>query len=382
MNQGAISKAFLTIALVLTWSLTAHAVIIEHTRSQPLVDTDWLVEFNDIPQFNPALGTLNSVQIIFSSRMESDMLVDNDADEAIITTGTVFVDLTAAFTGLGLQLVNRPEDSTGTLLLAADDSSPPPGSDTPGDGGPDEADVTGLNGVDSSVLNPIVMAPFIGVGNLTVAMEALAGFSVSGGGGNVDVVIDTGAQADVTVVYDYDTEVGPECGDGTIDPGEECGEPGLACDPEFYCVNCTCQDLIPVELLYLHADPIAGGIEITWATATEIDNAGFNILRSEDENGEYIQINQALIPAEGGPSWGAEYSYEDNDVQTGTTYWYKLEDVDILGAGDLHGPVSATLQGFCGAMPSRTTDPFTAFGFMLIMMFPVLGSLFLRRLKN
>jgi hypothetical protein len=31
-----------------------------------------------------------------------------------------------------------------------------------------------------------------------------------------------------------------ECGDGGVDPGEECGEPGLSCADGLTCVGCTC----------------------------------------------------------------------------------------------------------------------------------------------
>jgi len=77
-------------------------------------------------------------------------------------------------------------------------------------------------------------------------------------------------------------------------------------------------------------------------TGSELDNLGFNLLRSEAEEGPYSKINESLIPGEGDQSWGAMYSYTDTDVENGTTYWYQLEDVDIYGVSTLHGPVSAT----------------------------------------
>ena len=39
---------------------------------------------------------------------------------------------------------------------------------------------------------------------------------------------------------------------------------------------------------------------------------------------------------------GASYSYIDDTVANGITYYYKLEDVDIYGTSTFHGPVSAT----------------------------------------
>ena len=97
-----------------------------------------------------------------------------------------------------------------------------------------------------------------------------------------------------------------------------------------------------IELEYLDAVGQDGAVLIAWGTASEVDTEGFNILRSTEEDGEYAQINDVLIPAEGGLLSGADYEYVDNDAENGTTYWYKLEDVDIHGVGTLHGPVSAT----------------------------------------
>ena len=79
----------------------------------------------------------------------------------------------------------------------------------------------------------------------------------------------------------------------------------------------------------------------TWSTESEIDNAGFNLYRSESENGEYKKINDSLIPAEGSYIQGASYKFIDKDVKNRKTYYYKLEDIDLSGKSTMHGPVSA-----------------------------------------
>ncbi len=140
------------------------------------------------------------------------------------------------------------------------------------------------------------------------------------------------------------------CGDGYIDPGEICGEPGLdACPPSApICLNCVdCG--IPVELLSFTAEGTGSIVTLIWETAAEIDSAGFNILRSGSEDGVYTKINDVLIPAQGGPTQGAFYTYVDTGVAAGNTYWYKLQDVDITGESHIHDPVpSATVTaGSC-----------------------------------
>jgi hypothetical protein len=97
-----------------------------------------------------------------------------------------------------------------------------------------------------------------------------------------------------------------------------------------------------IELSSFTASPSSRTVHITWSTASEIDNAGFNIYRAEAEDGEYIKINLSLIPAKGSSIQGAAYEFTDADVNNLKTYWYKLEDIDLNGISTLHGPVSAT----------------------------------------
>ena len=68
---------------------------------------------------------------------------------------------------------------------------------------------------------------------------------------------------------------------------------------------------------------------------------GFNIYRA-DADGEYVKINAEIIPAKGTSANGAAYQFVDNGVQNRKTYWYKLEDINLKGNSNVHGPVSAT----------------------------------------
>jgi hypothetical protein len=97
-----------------------------------------------------------------------------------------------------------------------------------------------------------------------------------------------------------------------------------------------------IELSRLEAIGLDRRVKIEWETETELDNAGFNIWRSEEEDGEYIRINPYFIPSQGEAGFGAAYIYTDYDVQNGKTYYYKLEDVDINGNSTFHGPATAT----------------------------------------
>jgi hypothetical protein len=191
------------------------------------------------------------------------------------------------------------------------------------------------------------------------------------------------------------TEVqAPVCGDGIADPGEICGEPGLeaGCPVEAPicqdCIDCG----IPVELLDFQA--IGGGsiVTLAWETAAEIDTAGFNLLRSDSQDGEYGKINAVLIPAKGGPTQGATYSYIDNDVLNGVTYWYRLEDVDIAGESLLHDPVGSVTPagGSCAAgstaeasaIGRAPTAGSRLFNSIAVVLVPIGAVLILRRRRR
>jgi hypothetical protein len=97
-----------------------------------------------------------------------------------------------------------------------------------------------------------------------------------------------------------------------------------------------------ITLASFTAEAGADHVTLAWETGTEVDNAGFNLWRSEAADGPYTRLNETLIPAEGDAVSGASYTFTDADVVKGVTYYYKLEDVDIHGVSTFHGLVSAT----------------------------------------
>ena len=74
------------------------------------------------------------------------------------------------------------------------------------------------------------------------------------------------------------------------------------------CINAAECDDAPtlIQLSDLSVTPLNSRVRISWTTAAEIDNAGFNIYRAA-EGGGYVKINASLIPAEGSPTVGASY---------------------------------------------------------------------------
>ncbi|KHD06176.1 hypothetical protein PN36_20645 [Candidatus Thiomargarita nelsonii] len=86
------------------------------------------------------------------------------------------------------------------------------------------------------------------------------------------------------------------------------------------------------------------GINVTWETASEVDNAGFFIWRGQLKPGKtecsldlniYAEVKriEPFIQAQG---TGASYSYFDNQVASGNSYCYALEDIDLADKSTFH----------------------------------------------
>jgi hypothetical protein len=102
----------------------------------------------------------------------------------------------------------------------------------------------------------------------------------------------------------------------------------------------------PSAITLASFDAAANGnaIQVTWDTASEIDNTGFNLYRDTSPAGLGIKLNSELIPSQAPNSpTGFSYSYTDAaDLVPGTTYYYWLEDVNLEGNAVVHEPVSIT----------------------------------------
>jgi len=107
-----------------------------------------------------------------------------------------------------------------------------------------------------------------------------------------------------------------------------------------------CEDPTAVDLVSFEAKAKKNAVVLTWETASELDNLGFNLYRAESADGPYTQLNASLIPSlvPPGSPVGAVYTYRDRTAQPGIKYFYKLESVDIYGNSTFHGPVDAMIR--------------------------------------
>jgi hypothetical protein len=85
--------------------------------------------------------------------------------------------------------------------------------------------------------------------------------------------------------------------------------------------------VVPVELLSFAANTAGNTVNLTWATATETNNYGFEVERKTG-NGEFTKI--AFVNGHGTTTSGNSYSFADAGLAVGT-YSYRLKQVDFDG---------------------------------------------------
>ena len=92
---------------------------------------------------------------------------------------------------------------------------------------------------------------------------------------------------------------------------------------------------LPVQATDFLAKSDIGSVTLSWKTQSEVNNAGFNVLR-EDPNtavfkliASYISYNS--LKGMGTSTTGRAYDFTDNKVTSGATYNYKIQSVATDG---------------------------------------------------
>ncbi len=116
---------------------------------------------------------------------------------------------------------------------------------------------------------------------------------------------------------------------------------------------------VPVELASFTAEPRSAFVRLEWTTRTETNNLGFHVWRTSADRAAYQQVTESLVPGAGTTSETHEYDYLDQTVRPGTTYFYKLADVDVQGNQTFHGPVSVTVTPVRLALLGNHPNPFS-----------------------
>ena len=112
---------------------------------------------------------------------------------------------------------------------------------------------------------------------------------------------------------------------------------------------------LPVELSHFRParDKQTGAVVITWATQSELNNAGFFIKRSQQRDGEFKVINATMIAGAGTTSEKQTYTYTDTTAQPNVVYYYQIEDVSLDGQRQTL-TLGTRLKGHIGAAGKAT----------------------------
>ncbi len=116
---------------------------------------------------------------------------------------------------------------------------------------------------------------------------------------------------------------------------------------------------LPVEMIYLQADVMNNAyIRLSWATAIEVNNRGFEVERSTDGQ-NWTQIG--FVEGHNNATTQHNYNYDDMTVAAGVVYYYRLKQVDYDNAFEYTDIVSARIVGEATFsvkefIPNPTTD--------------------------
>jgi len=97
--------------------------------------------------------------------------------------------------------------------------------------------------------------------------------------------------------------------------------------------------LIPVELVSFAASVVGTNVSLSWMTATELNNQGFEIERSIDES---VWEKIGFVEGNGTSTLMNYYSYTDKSLKTGI-YYYRLKQVDYDGTFEYSSIVEANV---------------------------------------
>jgi len=112
---------------------------------------------------------------------------------------------------------------------------------------------------------------------------------------------------------------------------------------------------LPIELLYFTGEAIADGVQLTWATAMELDNDHFTVQRSRDAQEWYDVVK---VQGAGNSHVQIGYSVKDPSPLPGLSY-YRLTQTDILGEKTVFNAVPIHAKGSSFGAVSVFPNPST-----------------------
>jgi Zn-dependent metalloprotease len=114
---------------------------------------------------------------------------------------------------------------------------------------------------------------------------------------------------------------------------------------------------LPVDLVSFDAKAAEQVIKLDWTTAQEINNIGFGVERSSD-GVNFMQIG--WVAGQINSNSRTDYNFQDNFVQAGAVYYYRLRQVDVDGHDKFSMVRQARIAG-SGLFLSLSPNPASGF---------------------
>ena len=138
---------------------------------------------------------------------------------------------------------------------------------------------------------------------------------------------------------------------------------------------------MPVELTSFTAESVNSAIVLKWATATEVNNYGFQIERKLNNNSDWQEIG--FVQGHGNSNSPKQYSYTNNNLVGSGVFQYRLKQIDNDGAFEYSNviEVKASLSDF--ELSQNSPNPFNPVttiryqlprtGFVNLVVYNILG---------
>ncbi|MCX6152281.1 MAG: T9SS type A sorting domain-containing protein [Ignavibacteriales bacterium] len=115
------------------------------------------------------------------------------------------------------------------------------------------------------------------------------------------------------------------------------------------------ENYLPVELIYFYPQITANVVWLYWGTATEVNNYGYDIERSDSsQNWEAI----GFVLGHGNSFSPKDYNFEDSTLTKNGIYFYRLKQIDTDGGIEYSDTVRILFSGITSVEINNTVTSF------------------------